>query len=496
MIQLRPKQQEGFDAIRNSFRRNHAVLFVGPTGFGKTILFSAIAAAASAKGSRIGIMAHRHELLKQISGALSGFNVPHGLISPRFTPDYRQPVQVISVPTMGARHRKILPQYKKFDLLINDETHHLTKDNTFGSVYEMLGAPKLLGVTATPCRGDGKGLGVNAGGYFQDMIEVTNTRELIDDGFLSDFTVYAPPTQIDLSGLKSRAGDWEREALSSRMDKPSITGDAVKHYSQICPGVPAVVFCVSIQHAEHVAEQFRAAGWNFQVVSGSPMADSVRDQRIAGLADGSIHGLCSADLISEGTDIPAITCAIFLRPTKSQGLYLQQGGRALRPVYAKGFDLSTPAGRHAAMAAGPKPKAIFLDHVGHCLNPHLGMIDDVREWSLDGVIKRKKKKEDEEDIKLRLCKSCFAVFDPAPVCPVRGAPVPTASPRKIEQVDGDLKEITRQAAAVIQQARRKEIAMARTMDDLERIAKERNYKPGWARAVYASRKQPHYQQRH
>lgn len=450
-----------------------------------TVLLSAIAAAANKKGTRIIILAHRKELLKQISAALTAFGVEHGMISPHFTPDYRKSVQVASVQTMAARFKKLLPQYRNFDLAIMDETHHLLSENSFGHVYGLLGSPRLLGVTATPQRGDGKGLGISAGGLFETMVEVTTVRELINDGYLSDFTVFAPPTEIDMDGLKSRMGDWERKELASRMDKPSITGDAVKHYREKCPGVPAVAFCVSIEHCNHVAAQFRAAGYNFQVIDGK-MPDGERDAMIKGLGDGTIQGLCSADLISEGTDIPSITCAIFLRPTKSLGLYIQQAGRALRAVYAKGFDLSTREGRLAAIAAGPKPKAIFLDHVGSTFEH--GMIDEEREWSLEGIKKKKRKKNDDDEPRVNIaqCPKCRAAFAPAPKCPVCLYVIPAQS-RKIEQVEGNLKEVSREMVAAVKRARRMEVGQAKTMEDLERIAAERGYKPGWAKAIYHSR---------
>jgi DNA repair protein RadD len=484
MIDLRPKQQLMADAIRDAFRSYNAVLGVAHTAFGKTILFSYIVANAAAKGRRVLIMAHRQELIDQISRSLRGFNVEHGIISPQYSPSYSRPVQVASIATMNARFKKIPERFRAFNLVILDEAHHLLVGNTFGKVYQMLGSPKILGVTATPERGDGKGLGEGVGGVFQHMVEVTTVRESIEDGYLSNFSVFAPAKPIDLSDIKTTMGDYDKHALAERLDKATVTGDAVKEYAKRCPTYPAVVFCVSIEHCRHVAAEFQASGFDFRVIDGT-MEDKERKSLIGGL--GKTHlGLVSCDIISEGTDVPSIACAIFLRPTKSLGLFIQQAGRAIRPVYAEGYDLSTRDGRLAALANGPKPRAILLDHAG--LTYTHGFIDEDREWSLEGHKKpgKRKKKDEEPKLSVIQCKSCYAVFSPAPVCPVCGAPVEVNS-RKVAHVDGELHEITREDADAARLNRRKEVGRAQSLEELERIAAERGYKPGWARAVYESR---------
>ena len=440
MMKLRPHQDQGAAKIREAFRQFRRVLFVGPTAFGKTNLFSFIAKLAQEKGSRIIIIAHRQELILQISETLSKWGVDHGIINPQFTPSYSKSVQVASVQTLMSRLEKIPEAFRVFNLVIQDECHHLVATNTFGKVYQRLGSPRLLGVTATPERADGKGLGESAGGLFQTLLEVIGVRELIDEGYLSDYRVYAPPSQIDLSAIKTKMGDFDKQALADQVDKPQIVGDAVSHYARICPGVPAIAFGVSIEHCEHIASGFRDAGFNFQVIDGT-MDPTTRKKLIKGLGN-EIHGLVSADLISEGTDIPGVTAAIFLRPTKSLGLYIQQAGRALRTVFADGYDLSTREGRLAAIAAGPKPTAYIIDHVGNTMRH--GFVDLEREWSLDGRVKTKGKKKAEDDVKIDLlqCPQCYVVSMPAPVCPSCGFVHPVKQARGLEQVDGELQEIT------------------------------------------------------
>lgn len=464
-IVLRPKQTLATERVRQAFAQFRRVLLVAPTAFGKTITFAYICSCAAALGNRVVIIAHRQELIDQISRALEFFDVEHGIIDPRYTPDYRQQVQVASIGTLLSRLKKgkIPAGFARFKLAVLDEAHHLLPENTFGKAYTLLGAPKLLGVTATPHRGNGRGLGEEAGGLFQTLIEVTDVAELIEEGYLADFTVYAPKEELDLSDVKVVAGDFEKKSLAQKIDRPKVTGNAVREYSRICPGVPAVVFCVSLEHCANVAAEFQAAGFNFQVIDGS-MADERRKALITGLGDGSIQGLVSCDVIAEGTDIPSITCAIFLRPTKSLTLFIQQAGRALRTIFADGFDLSTREGRLAAIAAGPKPRAILLDHAG--LTYVHGLIDDPRAWSLAGKKKRKgKQKDPEQRLRFSQCPKCFTVHELAPMCPSCGH-VYENNVRKVEQQEGELHEITREERDARRKEKNRALGRCQTVEEM------------------------------
>lgn len=464
-IELRPKQTQAIDLIRQTFGEVRCVLLEAPTGFGKTITFCYIASRAMLLGNRIIIVAHRQELIDQISRALAAFGVEHGIIDPRYSPNYRRQVQVASIGTLLARLKKgkIPAAYAKFSLMILDECHHLLPENTFGKAYGLLGRPRLLGVTATPQRGaTGRGLGVEAGGLFERLVQVTTVHELIEDGWLSDFAIYAPPQELDLSDVKVVAGDFEKKSLAEKVNRPKVTGDAVREYTRVCPGVPAVAFCVSLDHCRNVAAEFQAAGYNFQVIDGS-MPDERRKALTQGLGNG-IQGLVSCDVISEGFDLPAITCPIFLRPTKSLGLFLQQAGRALRAVYAEGFDLSTREGRLAAIAAGPKPRAIFLDHAG--LTYVHGMVDDPREWSLAGRPKRKGKPKDvDQRLRFSQCPKCYTIHEKAPQCPSCGHVYEVAS-RQVVQQDGDLHEITREEREARRQEKNRALGRCKTVPEM------------------------------
>ncbi len=457
---LRDYQEKGVGEIRKSFiGGKRAPLYVLPTGGGKTVVFSYIAINTSQRNKRVLVLVHRIELLRQTSAKLIESNVDHGLINRKFTPNALANVQIASVQTMVKRLDKCRLDY---DLIIIDEAHHAVA-NTWKKILAKIPAARVLGVTATPIRGDGTGLS----DMFDFLIVGPTIKELTEKGHLVPSVVYAPSSKLDLSKVKIVNGDYDQRQIEDIVDNTKITGDAVENYAKICPGVPAVVFCVSIAHAEHVAEKFLEAGFRAQSVDGT-MEDGQRRRLIGGLATGTVQVLTSCDLISEGTDVPCIRCVIGLRPTQSTGLYLQQIGRGLRPEEGKKC-------------------CYYLDHVGNVLMH--GMPDEVRDWTLEGEDKRaKKKKRDQElNIRVKQCPQCFAMHPPAPACPLCQYKyvVEDATP---PQIDGTLREIKPEDALAIQRMRNKEVGQAKTYEDLVAIGLKRNYRPGWAKHQWEAKK--------
>jgi superfamily II DNA or RNA helicase len=301
---------------------------------------------------------------------------------------------------------------------------------------------------------------------------------LIQEGYLVEPITYGPIHKLDLSGIASKMGDYDLRQLAVHMDDPHITADAISQYARICPGVPAVAFCVNIKHAENVTAAFCAAGFRAALVHGKLDITTIR-ARISGLTDGSVQILVAVDLISEGTDIPAVVCAINLRATKSKGLHIQQGGRALRPVYASGFDLSTKEGRLAAIAASSKPKAIILDHAANCLR-HM-TVDEPHEWTLEG--RKKRAGGGGVLVPQRQCPKCFQMSKPSPRCPrfnPDGTPcgyiyvVETELPTT---VSGELVPIDK---AALRRAKWKEERACKTLGELQDLGRKRGFRPGWA----------------
>lgn len=477
MISLRDYQDDLTTAIRKSYASGkRAPMVVLPTGGGKTTIFAYVTTGAAKKGRCVFLLAHRAELIKQISMTLARFGTKHNIIAPaaiirqakieqfkafgRSMIDASTSVYVASAQTL-VRKLDDLPDVP--DLIVIDEAHHLIEGSTWGKIVAACPGARLLPVTATPIRMDGKGLGVNAGGFADDIVLGPKMRWLIDNGYLSEYRVFAPPNLLDLTGIKTRMGDYAKDQLSEAMDKPGITGDAVEHYLKLASGKRAVVFCVSVEHARHVAENFRAAGVVSEFLDGS-LDPGERDATIKRFESGDTKVLTSCDIVSEGFDLPAIEVAILLRPTKSTSLYLQQVGRALRTFPGK-------------------QEAIILDHVGAVITH--GLPDEDREWSLDGITKKKRAASDTPDVNIKTCPSCFIVHLSAPMCPACGMVYPVRE-RKVEQADGELIELTAAGRAVLKQKAEQEKAKARrarfsaehkcqTIEELVQLGVERGY---------------------
>lgn len=451
-VQLRPYQETAIAQTRAAFRQSPSVLLVAPTGSGKTVMFSYIAHSAVAKGKRIWIMAHRVELVDQISETLKRFNVAHGFIAAGYPRSPRMHVQVASVQTLIRRMPDSLPP----DLIIIDEAHHATLANTIGRILAAYPKALRLGVTATPTRLSGEGLG----DVFKTMVLGPTTQQLIDLGALSPVTVYAPPT-VDLSALHIRAGDFVTSEAAEAMDKPKITGDAVSHYRKHADGKRAVAFCTSVEHARHVAMSFVDAGYKSVHIDGT-MERQARKALVQAYQKGEIHVLTSCDLVSEGFDCPGIEVGISLRPTASTGLWIQQVGRCLRK-------------------ADGKDRAIILDHAGNTLRH--GLPTDDREWTLEGRERASRRGGSEAVVSVRVCTQCFSAQPSGlPACKHCGMVFPVQA-RKVEEVEGELQEVTASRKA------RQEQGSARSIEALIQLGTMRGYRNprAWAEAVYKGR---------
>ena len=450
IVQLRPYQQQAISDLRMAYRSGSAApLLVAPTGMGKTVVFAAITQAAAARGRQVLILVHRRELIHQASAKLAAIGVDHGVIAAGITPANAS-VQVASVQTLIRR----LDRAAAPDLIIIDEAHHAVA-GSWRKVIDHWPNSLLLGVTATPVRQDGRGLG----SMFDHLVLGPSTAELIATGYLSPARIYAPPPVADLTGIHRRAGDYAIDEAADRMDRPTVTGDAISHYQRIGAGQPAIAFCCNVKHAEHVCHAFTVAGIRSATLLGNT---TDRDALVARFAAGFIDVLVTVDVVSEGFDCPGAAVAILLRPTQSEGLYLQQIGRVLRPAQSKAA-------------------AIVLDHVGN-VHRH-GFPDDYREWSLDDRVTRVRTTDVQAPI-VRTCPECFAAFKPALICPCCGAAC-AAPDRQLQQVAGDLQELKREAVHQRITERKK----AHTLQQLIAVGQARGMKNpvGWAKHVHNAR---------
>jgi len=452
-MELRDYQQKAIDDIRGSYRAGHkAPLLCLPTGGGKTVIFSYIAQSAAVKGKRVLILAHRRELIQQTSETLKSFGVDHGIIAAGYPMDTK-PVQVASVQTLARRLNRIKAEP---GLIIVDEAHHAVA-GSWEKIIDRFPDSKLLGVTATPMRLDGKPLD----DIFDALILGPSVKELTKAGFLAPSRCFTTPVKLNRKEIGVSGGDFKMAQAAKALEENKINGDAVIEYKKHCSGKPAVVFCCNIAHAEFVADLFSEAGYRAAHLS-SKLNHEIRKQRIEDLGNGALQVLTSCNVISEGTDIPAVAAAILLRPTKSEALYLQQVGRALR-------------------VAQGKDHALIIDCVGNISTHKLPNAE--RNFTLHGEIKY-------EAESVRECPNCFAVMPSScDVCPECGhvfeKEAKPANYKSIGKVD--LVEIT-EDGIVEELPRGKRIATARTWAELDALRKEFGYKPGWTYKIMDERK--------
>ena len=360
------------------------------------------------------ILAHRKELLGQISKTLKMFRVKHDLIAPKSIYNSHYPTHVASVFSVVRK----LDYIKVPDYVIIDEAHHAIPGSTWNKTLDhwRQANPKLriIGVTATPERLSGEGLSHT----FDTMVMGPSVAELIESRHLSPYKMFAPPRQVDTSSLHRRMGDFAKGEAAALMDKPTITGDAVAHYRKHLNGAPTIGFTVSVEHAYHVAETYRANGFSAATLEGK-VTSLERDRIVKDFSRGAINYLSTCDLVSEGFDVPGAIGCQNLRPTESLAMCLQQWGRVLRYQNGK--------------------TAIILDHVGN--SARHGLPDEDRSWSLEGISKGKRKNGDPDDIQIRQCGRCGAV-NPASSrnCSECGTEF-KIKPRKVAEVEGTLEEI-------------------------------------------------------
>lgn len=437
---LRPYQEK---LVKDTYQQWDAgkqfVAMVSATGSGKSMTLTAIVAKERDRGQYVLVLAHRQELITQLSDTMGRMEIRHQVIAAnkvvRFAAkqsmenhgvNYVDPnarVMVASVQSM--REAKIADLAKLGNKLtvVQDEFHHATKKSkTWGGVLTPLlnAGARGLGPTATPCRADGQGLSRETDGYADVIVEGPSMRWLIDNGYLSQYKIYCPPTDLRLDNVETSktTGDYKEKELKAEIGRSHIVGDIVSHYLKICPGKRGITFTVGVDTAEEVAEEYRRRGVPAVALSGRN-ADEERVQAIRDLKSGKILQIVNDSLIGEGVDIPAVEVVSFARPTQSYALYAQMFGRALRPFEGKSH-------------------AIIIDAVSNVMRH--GLPDAPREWSLD---RRERRTGKSEPSTVRVCTACAAVYERfRDACPDCGEPVPKPADRSGPvQVDGDLYEL-------------------------------------------------------
>jgi len=401
-------------------------------------------ALASHTGAAVAI-AHRQELVAQISLSLARFGIRHRIVGPRnvillildmqraelgatfFDPS--APIAVAGVDTLLRRGASLKTWCDQVTLWVQDEAHHVLRGNKWGKVTSLFPNARGLGVTATPGRADGRGLGRHADGVFDCLLHGPSMRELINEDYLADYRIFAPPSDIDLDVVRTaNDGDYNRNDLRVAVRKSKIVGDVVTHYQRIAPGSLGITFATDVETAAQIARQYNAAGVPASVVSAKT-PDKERVRIIAEFRARRLLQLVNVDLFGEGFDVPAVQVVTMARPTQSYAVFAQQFGRALRPLPGK-------------------DAGIIIDHVRNVQRHRLP--DAARNWTLDSRPAAERRAPDPDAIPVTTCTECFRAYEAlSPTCPFCGSRPEPAGRSRPEQVEGDLYELDPAALAAL-----------------------------------------------
>jgi DNA repair protein RadD len=453
VLTLHQFQQEAVAEIeRHVAEGRRRIILVAPTGSGKTVVASELIRRFVAQYRTALFLAHRREIIDQTSTKLTANGVRHGIIMSGVSPRPMESVQVASIDTLHVRGvRSNAMALPPADLLVFDEAHRSrgrTREHLIGLYPDAI----LLGMTATPCRGDGRGLG----NLFDVMVEATQVAELIVGGFLVKSRVYAP-VNPDLKGVKTAQGDYVISQLAGRMNTAGLVGNIVSDWLKRGECRRTIAFGVDVAHSVHIRDEFLRAGVPAEHLDGETSLPE-REAILARLACGEAKVVSNCMVLTEGWDCPPVGCCILARPTKQMGLFRQMIGRVLRP-------------------AEGKPDAVILDHSGAVFRH--GLPEDHVSWTLDTDRQAKnaahEKRKAGLEPQLHECPSCKAIMVKPPCSHCGWMPQPKA--RSIEFEDGELGLVIGGRSNAERMAPHEQLRFYR---ELRGFARERGIKDGWA----------------
>lgn len=437
-MELRDYQIKAINAIKNSIRNGHkSPILRLDCGGGKTAIAANIAQSMAHKGTELLFLVHLQELMSQTYITFQKFNIVNDKI------------QVNTIITAGNNLHKYNP-----DVIICDECNFALA-KSWRKVLDAYPKAIRIGLSATPVRLSGESMG----DVFDDIIEVITADELIKQGYLCDYALYAPKLDFSTECVKTKCGDFDNKQLEDLLTHPKIYGDVLKYFQQYAHDRKTIVYCTTIKHSELTAEQFRNAGYNAVHFDGNT-PDKKRKQIVERFRTGDIQILCNCNLISFGFDAPDCSCSVLLRPTQSLALYIQQAMRCLRGQQ----------GKHA----------VILDFVGNAYR--FGMPTEKRTYSLTGRIKCDNINA-EPDVLCRQCFSCYRIYAGVnPICPYCG----TDNGKTRKQIAADEKAELERIESLELKQKKTEERKAATLDELIALGKSRNYKNPvyWARKKF------------
>ena len=435
-LNLRDYQEELVDGIKRSMvAGNHSIIVQSPPRSGKTVVMAHIAKSATDKNNKVLFFSHRKEINEQVYKTFENNEVNMDLVTIGGVQSLVRKLDKLDEPT----------------IILIDEAHH-SKASSYKKIIDYFpNAYKLL-FTGTPVRLDGSGFDDIA----DDLILGKSVKWLQKHGRIALFKYYAPQL-IDVSRLKKRAGEFTKQSVDDTM-KTVIYGDVIKHYEKLAKDKQAIVYTHSVEASENVSKAFNDAGYNSMAVSGKTPREE-RETAMRAFRNGYLKIMVNCELFTEGIDLPNVDVCIMLRPTQSLSLYLQFAMRALNPREGK--------------------TAIIIDHVGNV--ERFGLPNQDREWSLQGIIKKKQTAKIGEPT-VRVCEMCFATFwSKERICPECGYEnEPTK--QEIELIrEAELKEIKEEQQRKIREKVQTYVTpdMCQSMDELKEYQLLHGYKNGW-----------------
>jgi DNA repair protein RadD len=433
-------------------------LIVAPTGAGKTIIACGIIHKNPHK--HVLFLAHRRELIFQARDKLASFGVYPGVILAGELRQHMRAVQIASVQTLDSRCIRGDTDLPPADVVFIDEAHHC-RARTYQKIVASYPDARIIGLTATPCRKDGRGLG----GTFETLIECPQVSELIDLKHLVRTKVFAPSTP-NLKGVHVRKGDYVESELAARVDRPELVGDIVSHWLKLAERRKTVVFATSVAHSIHLRDEFVKSGVRAAHIDGDTPKNE-RDEILGLLSEGAFEAICNCMVLTEGWDQPDVSCCVLARPTKSLGLYRQMVGRVLRP-------------------APGKADALILDHAGAVFQH--GFVEDPVYWTLDPDDKAANPEHESRgnraDRELCTCSQCSAVRTAGKPCPNCGF-LPRRPGEYLRVIDGDLAHVSRDGRVEPNGYSPEQRQEWHQM--LTGIAQDYGYKPGWVAYQYKAK---------
>lgn len=452
MITLMQDQVESLNKVILELRAGtKKILLQGETGSGKSIIGSEIVRRTLAKDNEVWFCVPRKDLLDQMSRTFGKFEIPHSFLAAGRSMNPHSKCYIASLDTLKSRLDKVRPP----KLCLIDETHF--GGEGLNALIEWLDSHGvvIIGLSATPKRLDGKGLGR----YYQKLICGPTIRELINMKRLADYRAFAP-SHPDLSKIGVSGGEYSKKDLNDYYDSNSyLIGNAVSHYKSHAYGRLGVTFAVSVKESQKLAQAYRDAGIPAAHMDGETPMDE-RRQIARAFAKRELLQLCNAELLTFGYDLSSVSgidnarieCITDCQPTKSLAKQRQKNGRGLR------------YGEEDALLFDHANN--FMEHGLPCAEIPWDLADDVK--SPRGATERANP--------VVICLGCFFTYSPLrDCCPSCGVPKPR-NEREIKQIEGELMEIQ-----IMQEKKEKrmEVGQAKTLEDLRRIQKDRGYHHGW-----------------